>query len=294
MKKRGFTLIEVLVVSGILLILGGILFSLFARAREQARKTTCVGNLKQLALGMLMYARDWDDRFVPGGYAATLQKKSQDWYNHMISTPSTPLWKAATFGSYPTALYANVKDKELYHCPEDTNRDPSSGLALSYAGNGGCTPETTDFDCSIDYCPDIAGVLSCSGRSLKEIPDPGNTILLGCLPLNPANPTAVGWIYFMGIDRFDMSPPGPRNYILCWMGVMCGPNTVVGGKWDEAGDSLPIGQLLHNGGTNWAFCDGRVKWMYMERTIRPRNLWLKDSTSGLQGWDPYGHFEANY
>jgi prepilin-type N-terminal cleavage/methylation domain-containing protein len=54
MKKRGFTLIELLVVSGILLILGGLLFSLFARAREQARKTTCLGNLQQLALGMLM------------------------------------------------------------------------------------------------------------------------------------------------------------------------------------------------------------------------------------------------
>jgi prepilin-type N-terminal cleavage/methylation domain-containing protein/prepilin-type processing-associated H-X9-DG protein len=290
MKKRGFTLIEVLVVSGILLILGGILFSLFARAREQARKTTCVSNLKQLALGMLMYARDWDDKLTPGGYAATLQEKSQDWWVHGKDTPLM----GGIFGCYPMALYGQVNNKEFYHCPLDTNRDPSCGLALSYAGNGGCTPDTTDFDCFIDYCPDIAGVLSCDGRSLKEIPDPGNTILLGCLPMNPALTNAPKWINTMVVDAFTMSPPGPKNYILCWMGVMCGPNTVVGGKWDEAGDNVPVAQLIHNGGTNWAFCDGRVKWMRKEQTINPRNLWLKDSTAGEQGWDPYGHFEANY
>jgi prepilin-type N-terminal cleavage/methylation domain-containing protein/prepilin-type processing-associated H-X9-DG protein len=290
MKKRGFTLIELLVVSGILLIFGGLLFSLFARAREQARKTTCVSNLKQLALGMLMYARDWDDKFVPGGYSSTLTGKSQDWWTHGGNTPLA----GGTFGSYPTALYSHVSNKAFYHCPLDANHDPSSGPVLSYAGNGGCTPDTTDFDCINDYCPDIAGVLSCQGRSLKEIPDPGNTILLACLPMNPANSTAAGYISAMGIDRFSMSPPSPRNYILCWMGVMCGPKTATGGKWDESGDNVPAAQLIHNDGTNWAFCDGRVKWMYMERTIRPRNLWLKDSTSGLQGWDPYGHFEVHF
>ena len=293
MKKRGFTLIEVIVVSGILLILGGLLFSLFATAREQARKTTCLGNLKQLALGMLMYARDWDDKFVPGGYGqGPMTEKQQAWWAHSKGT-GTAL-SQGVFGCYPMALYTQVNDKELYHCPEDANHDSNSGLTLSYAGNGGCTPDTTDFDCSIDYCPDIAGVLNCGGRALKEIPDPGNTILLGCLPYNPAKSRSKYYINQSGIDAFTMSPPGPHNYILCWMGVMCGPRTITRGKWDEAGDNVPVAQLIHNGGANWAFCDGRVKWLRAEQTIEPRNLWLKDSTSGLQGWDPYGHFEANY
>ena len=52
--KRGFTLIELLVVIAIIAILAAILFPVFARARENARKSTCQSNLKQLATSMLM------------------------------------------------------------------------------------------------------------------------------------------------------------------------------------------------------------------------------------------------
>src|SRR5438034_8940600 len=60
-----FTLIELLVVIAIIAILAAILFPVFAQAREQARKTTCLSNLKQLGLGMTMYATDYDDQAVP-------------------------------------------------------------------------------------------------------------------------------------------------------------------------------------------------------------------------------------
>jgi prepilin-type processing-associated H-X9-DG protein len=289
MKNKGFTLIEVLVVSGLMIILALSMFSLFMRSWEKARKVTCVSNLKQVALSMLMYARDWDDKFVPGGYSSTLTGKAQAWWDHGKDTPLA----GATFGSYPTALYSYIDNIEYFHCPEDINYHEESGPTLSYAGNGGCTPETAEFDCASEICPDIAGVLSCGGRSFKEIPDPANTILLGCLPLNPANKTANRYIDTSGIDCFTMSPPGPKNYILCWMGAMCGPDTVVAGAWD-GGDNEPAARLIHNGGANWAFCDGRVKWLRAEQTIEPRNLWLKDSTGGEHGWDPYGNFKADW
>src|SRR3984893_16343165 len=61
MKKRGFTLIELLVVIAIIAILAAILFPVFAQAREAARKTTCISNMKQLGLGWLMYAQDYDE-----------------------------------------------------------------------------------------------------------------------------------------------------------------------------------------------------------------------------------------
>jgi prepilin-type N-terminal cleavage/methylation domain-containing protein/prepilin-type processing-associated H-X9-DG protein len=66
-KHQGFTLIELLVVIAIIAILAAILFPVFARARENARRTSCMSNLKQLGLGTMMYAQDYDD-FYPLSY----------------------------------------------------------------------------------------------------------------------------------------------------------------------------------------------------------------------------------
>jgi len=60
--RKGFTLIELLVVIAIIAILAAILFPVFARAREKARQASCLSNIKQLALGMLMYVEDYDER----------------------------------------------------------------------------------------------------------------------------------------------------------------------------------------------------------------------------------------
>src|SRR5438270_995448 len=62
-KRRGFTLIELLVVIAIIAILAAILFPVFAKARAQARKTVGISNLKQLALGTMMYAQDYDEQW---------------------------------------------------------------------------------------------------------------------------------------------------------------------------------------------------------------------------------------
>jgi len=60
--RRGFTLIELLVVIAIIAILAAILFPVFAKAREKARQTSCLANVKQLMLGILSYAQDYDER----------------------------------------------------------------------------------------------------------------------------------------------------------------------------------------------------------------------------------------
>ena len=72
-RQRGFTLIELLVVIAIIAILAAILFPVFARAREKARQSSCLSNVKQIGLGMMMNVQDYDERFPtlyytpPGG-----------------------------------------------------------------------------------------------------------------------------------------------------------------------------------------------------------------------------------
>lgn len=64
-QRRGFTLIELLVVIAIIAILAAILFPVFAQAREKARSTSCSSNLKQIGIGALMYAQDYDEMLMP-------------------------------------------------------------------------------------------------------------------------------------------------------------------------------------------------------------------------------------
>ena len=61
-RGRGFTLIELLVVIAIIAILAAILFPVFAQASEQARKTTCTSNMRQVGMALNMYVQDYDER----------------------------------------------------------------------------------------------------------------------------------------------------------------------------------------------------------------------------------------
>jgi prepilin-type N-terminal cleavage/methylation domain-containing protein/prepilin-type processing-associated H-X9-DG protein len=79
-RHRGFTLIELLVVIAIIAILAAILFPVFAQAREKGRSTTCLSNLKQLALGLLMYAQDYDEGLCPRYMGPMAQPPPGGWH----------------------------------------------------------------------------------------------------------------------------------------------------------------------------------------------------------------------
>jgi prepilin-type N-terminal cleavage/methylation domain-containing protein/prepilin-type processing-associated H-X9-DG protein len=84
-SQRGFTLIELLVVIAIIAILASILFPVFARARENARRSSCSSNLKQLGLGFMQYSQDYDEKFPPlrtvgqEGWATSIQPYIKSW-----------------------------------------------------------------------------------------------------------------------------------------------------------------------------------------------------------------------
>jgi len=127
MTRRGFTLIELLVVIAIIAILAAILFPVFSRAREKARQTTCLSNLKQLSLAFEMYSQDYDECFPgsPDGAAGGSVYGGWSWYD------AFPVPTAGTFDVTRGGLFPYVKNKALYICPDDR-----SGGGCSYAING--------------------------------------------------------------------------------------------------------------------------------------------------------------
>jgi prepilin-type N-terminal cleavage/methylation domain-containing protein/prepilin-type processing-associated H-X9-DG protein len=110
-KHRGFTLIELLVVIAIIAILAAILFPVFARAREKARQTSCLSNLKQLGLAVIMYTQDYDETYSMSMYLAGAQVYTM-YHVHMPYMKNTgifqcPSEKNAILGAEVDALLSN-------------------------------------------------------------------------------------------------------------------------------------------------------------------------------------------
>src|SRR5579871_6641382 len=105
-RKRAFTLIELLVVIAIIAILAAILFPVFAQAREKARATSCLSNMKQISLGVLMYVQDYDENF-----------------------PLANFYDLNTYPSYDANAYEwssqrcigpYIKNGDIFRCPDDS------------------------------------------------------------------------------------------------------------------------------------------------------------------------------
>lgn len=77
LKRRGFTLIELLVVIAIIAILAAILFPVFAKAREKARQTSCLSNLKQIGLATLQYVQDYGGRMPQYSRVSSISHTAQ-------------------------------------------------------------------------------------------------------------------------------------------------------------------------------------------------------------------------
>src|SRR5579859_1480999 len=107
LKRRGFTLIELLVVIAIIAILAAILFPVFAQAREKARVATCVSNLKQFNLSLLMYVQDYDET-MPIAFSAKF-----------LIGPLTSQISGLPERGVHAQIAPYVKNHGVFHCPDD-------------------------------------------------------------------------------------------------------------------------------------------------------------------------------
>lgn len=116
--KKGFTLIELLVVIAIIAILAAILFPAFAQARERARAASCLSNLKQVSLGWLMYAQDYDETFPLGRnyLASSSPVQYQHWFALDTYVSGTGYISDYTKG----LIYPYTKSGQILTCPSIT------------------------------------------------------------------------------------------------------------------------------------------------------------------------------
>ena len=175
--RAAFTLIELLVVVAIIAILAAILLPVFARARESARKTSCLSNLKQIGLGWMQYAQDYDEKVLPVS----------------VSSPGKVLYwwgsfDGATLRASEGLLQPYMKSAQIQACPSFDNK---LRAALGLTGYG------------YNY-----GYLT-AGRSLAAIQSPAETLVMAdSARLNTwsyASPTLEGNTY---IDRPSNNYPG--------------------------------------------------------------------------------------
>ena len=185
-RKKGFTLIELLVVISIIAILSAILFPVFARARENARRASCMSNMKQLGLAFMQYSQDYDEQLPI------------NCYSNAANGEFTTSWDVGI------APYSGVKVKggsspAIFRCPSDTSADNKRSYAMTYGSN-------------YILVWNDAGTMV--GVKLAAIPQPAQTILLAEFPSSPVGlkstePTYVNNGFGNYSNSYVTGPSGP-------------------------------------------------------------------------------------
>lgn len=149
LRYRGFTLIELLVVIAIIAILAAILFPVFARARENARRTSCLSNTKQLGLAMMQYVQDYDERYPIGSY--------------LDGETATYPDGAVRVNNWVVRLYPYVKNTQVFNCPSDDK---------AWKGGNGATSDVS-YGINTDFIPYGVAV------SMASVDKVSQTIMMG-------------------------------------------------------------------------------------------------------------------
>jgi prepilin-type N-terminal cleavage/methylation domain-containing protein/prepilin-type processing-associated H-X9-DG protein len=254
--KAAFTLIELLVVIAIIAILAAILFPVFAQAREKARQTTCISNLKQIGLALVMYRQDYDEKNVhqwPFGNGWKIGQNADrdvwDW-DH----------------TFYEVLYPYLKNKDVSRCPSagtapyvsipDPTRGTPGGFSMSYLMN-----ETGWND------PFTNGRYMGDALTDAEVERPSDQILIGeatglfgvwTTNSNPfqSDPSNTAWMIAFSEDGATSLNPY-QDQDVTWRQVYNAPGADYGGL-----AAIPkYVPARHTGGNNAMFYDTHVKFI---------------------------------
>ncbi len=249
MRRRGFTLIELLVVIAIIAILAAILFPVFAKAREKARQTACLSNVKQLVMATLMYESDWDE------WQAPLQINCSN-ANGACPPPDLgpPPCDAASGHEFhsaykiPSLIMPYVRNAGIFACPTyATTKTCRAGFPLPYARWSYNWLGGSNVHEGLPTTPANA-VCSICGRQChtNRYAWQGRTPLPSSMNLAPANTIMIFEFRDQGIGDVDNSESLHTYYLL-------------GFSLEEGGGIS--GRARHNAGHNFGFYDGHAKWM---------------------------------
>lgn len=275
-KQSGFTLIELLVVIAIIAILAAILFPVFAQAREAARKTSCLSNLKQLSLSMMMYSQDYDERFPNWNWPFFCNGG-----NNGAARDSSAIWMMA--------IYPYVKNVNIYKCPDDILEWNNS--------YDGCSDDNGKHDMFAPINPWPNGTVYQSWQAMNPnfVSYALSETLTGSYPTNKLSAigTPANWMMFADAANViaDVwvwgAPDGLADDLVipsrvAWANQQAGCcmmwNSPQPASWWTASSGFSTQQLnaatRHGNGENVSFTDGHAKFMQWQ------NLTWQNLTAG--------------